>query len=91
MTRYTVTLNAKSTKRFSVIAKNTAELDNSIDWLIRKTDMIRFEQEDVDSLEVDAAPEEQNAPGESLLIDELTKIFSASGADTDRPGTDKSI
>ena len=59
MRNYIVELIATSKKQMIVTAKNAEEASNAVDLIIRNTNMVNFNNDDVKYIEVEIAPNEK--------------------------------
>ena len=59
MRDYIVELIATSKKQMIATAENAEEASNAVDLIIRKTNMVNFNNDDVSFIEVEIAPKEE--------------------------------
>lgn len=59
MREYTVELLATSKKRFSIIAESAEEASKSADLIMRKTNVVQFDNNDVVCVELEIFPAEE--------------------------------
>ncbi len=59
MREYIVELTGISKKSFSIIAKTAEEASQAADLILRKTNMIQFDNNDVDYVEVEISPSQE--------------------------------
>ena len=59
MKEYTVELLATSKKQFSIIAESAEEASKSADLIMRKTNVVQFDNNDVVCVELEISPAEE--------------------------------
>ena len=72
MREYTVELLATSKKRFSIIAESAEEASKSADLIMRKTNVVQFDNNDVICIELEISPaEETDYADNDVHMDEI--------------------